>query len=253
MPYAKYKTLGKRVRGRRQGAGIQKRRVRYLDDMPDPSPYSSAMIVDPGFTRLSGYYGRFGPGGEKKFFDGIKAATNLSAAGAILEDSLNEIPEGTTQSERIGRTVTLRSIHIRGAMKIPVVAADNDAFQRIRLVLYCDKQANGATAQVLDLLETADINSYRNLAESRRFRILYDKIYLMNATTSGNGTIARAAEVGRGFNINANVNIPLEFSASTGAIAELRSDNVGLMAICDAITATAPQVNFSWRIRYSDK
>ena len=57
----------------------------------------------------------------------------------------------------------------------------------MRVMLYHDKQANGATAAVLDILESADYQSFNNLVNSGRFRILMDRTYAMNYLTLASG------------------------------------------------------------------
>lgn len=65
----------------------------------------------PGVTRVGGYYGRFtGPHAEKKFFDTTLAATAATTAGAVISDTLNIVPQDSTESGRIGRKVDLHAM-----------------------------------------------------------------------------------------------------------------------------------------------
>ncbi len=110
------------------------------------------------------------PGGELKFFDTLKAATTVTETGTILDDSLVHIPQGVTESERVGRKCTLRSIHIKGTFLNSNVTSVNDTKNGVRIIMYLDKQANGATAAVSDVLEDITevngYNSFRNLSNS---------------------------------------------------------------------------------------
>lgn len=207
--------------------------------------------VIPGFTQTSGYYGRFATrGGELKFFDTTKVQSVIAAVGNITDLSVNLIPQGVTESTRVGRKCVVKRIHFRGEVRMPDSAASGTTADRLRIIIYQDKQANGATATIASLLETTSIDSFRNLAESGRFRVLLDRNYDVAAQSgSGNGTVDRFGEQKKTFKFNKLCNIPLEFAATTGAITEIRSNNIGVLAISEAGVVT---LQYTCRIRFSD-
>lgn len=199
-----------------------------------------------GFSRTTGYYGRFNvPGGESKFFDTVVASGATSASGAIESLSLNLIPQGTTESERLGRKCTITSMYIKGQFTLSSTAGNDGGEDRIRVIVYKDKQANGATATVANILETADINSFRNLAESQRFDVLSDRVYDFNVSAA---TSAATIQNSKTYSFGkAKCNIPLEFNSTTGAITELRSNNIGVLSISESGTAN---FGFTSRVRF---
>ncbi len=205
---------------------------------------TAAVMPVAGYTRLSGFYGRFGPGGEKKFFDTTLGSTALATAGVVLNDSLNLIPQGTTQSTRIGRKCTISKINMRGFM---VLASNATASSEVyRIILALDKQANGATAAVTDLLTTADEKSFNNLSNSGRFMVLKDWY----------GTMNKMADIGTNINsvikpfvFNKSCSIPVEFSSTMGAITEIRSNNIFLIGVSSSTTLT---FSHTTRVRYTD-
>lgn len=229
----------------------QRNRARQIRSaMADARRYGP---VVPGYTQTGGYYGRYNrTPSENKFFETSVTSTNVNANGSIFSDSLNLIPEGTTESQRLGRKCTINSIHIKGELEHPELTSLAQADNKVRLILYLDKQCNGAAATVTNILETADVNSFRNLAEVGRFQILYDKTIAINAnvTSAYNGTtiVEGTGAVIKHVGINKKVNIPLEFSASTGAITELRSNNIGLLAIS---TYTRTKLLYTCRVRFT--
>lgn len=177
----------------------------------------------------------------------------MSLGGTIEIPSLNLIPQGTTESNRIGRKCTIKSISVKGSVQMAVSDNASQADQRYRMIWYLDKQTNGAEPTVLDILETASINSFRNLANSSRFRVLRD--VTKNCPVSATGVTAVNAFTTLSdqwtFRFNKRCNIPLEFSGTTGVITELRSNNIGMLAI----TQTAdrlPSFGFTARVRFSD-
>jgi len=211
----------------------------YTPPSASGGPQKKRRKAGPGYTRSSGYYGRFGASGnELKFFDANVTDGAISSSGNILAaGSINNIAQGTTESTRIGRACTLESFHLRYTMKVPYI---NDAAlpsngDSVRMIVYKDKQCNGATAAVTDILESGDIHSFRNLANSSRFQVLHDKITLLNynnITSEAAGTVTCHA-YSKELTLNKKVNIPLEFNDVTGAITEIRSNNVGILLISE--------------------
>ncbi len=218
-----------------------------------------------GYMRKSGFYGRYkgamsnmqGPG-ELKFHDiGVVDAV-VATAGAIANaGSINLIGQGTTESTRIGRKCTLRSIAWHWDVTLPaVIDTASPALSDVcRIILYLDKQANGATAAVTDILETADWLSFNNLANKSRFRILYDKRVTLNYSTLGPHAFAAdnydQGEVVRYGQVFKKFNIPLEFSgtAAPAAMTEVRSNNLGVLTISRSGVCA---FDSDLRLRFSD-
>ncbi len=193
--------------------------------------------------------------GELKFLDTVRTDLNMALAGVVMDDSLNHIAQGNTESERVGRKVTLKMLRMKGRVINTNVTSLTETEQRYRIIVYCDKQANGATAAVTDILETASINSFRNLANQSRFRIIYDKTknFILPAVAQTAAGTFSSFSMEHNFMMSARLNIPIEFdnSVTTGAIGSIRSNNVGVLALCS--TDNGPvRLGYTARIRYSD-
>lgn len=225
---------------------------------PYKKPYTKrrrtgAGAFQPGVDRTGGYYGRYsGRSSELKFHDVDLDADNVAATG-VIEDSINKIAQGVTENTRVGRKCTIKSINWhywitlneRDAVGTP---PNPDVF---RIILFLDKQCNGATAAILDILETAHFQSFRNLANSGRFQILMDKTIPMNynGIASDNNGVVSSSEVFKTGSFYKSCNIPLEFSGTTGAIGEIRSNNIGVIFIAEANNC---DFDSSFRLRFSD-
>ncbi len=218
-----------------------------------------------GFYRKGGYYGRYNKkgNGELKFYDVAMDDAVIDSAGTIqdptnpgpaaAQESIVGIKQGTGESERIGRKCTIRSIGWRFDVSLPEqdAVATPSSGDVVRIILYQDKQTNGATATVLGILETADYQSFNNLANTSRFKTLMDKTMTINYETlaSDNANVVSQGNVLRQFSFFKRCNIPLEFSSTTGALTEIRSNNVNVLLISRAgIAGFASQ----FRIRFSD-
>ncbi len=236
--------------------GMGRRGSQVFGPFRPPRPLKRRKAFVPGAARIGGYYGRYpvGPrGGELKFFDRDLDDTPITTAGAIT-DSINKIAQGVTEVTRVGRKCTIKSINWRFLVWLPEqdAVADPLAPDSVRIILYIDKQTNGATAAVTDILETASWLSFRNLANTARFNVLMDKttsINFLGLGSDGAGVVSQT-QVNKSLTFFKKCNVPIEFDGTTGAITEIRSNNLGVLLISSNGTA-----NFSSkiRVRFSDQ
>lgn len=202
-----------------------------------------------GVERTGGFYGRFqGPGAETKFFDTQLAFTVDTTGEVPATGQLVLIPQGVTQSTRVGRKATLKSLQIRlNATHTPAGGAN--AASTMYLYVVQDTQCNGAAAAVTDVFTSASMEqALINIANSSRFRIL--KKWVMDFN-SGAGVTTAYNNISRHVEFYKRLQLPIEYSSTTGAITEIRSNNVFLIAGAigadDAIT-----VSGTARVRFSD-
>ncbi len=190
--------------------------------------------------------------GERKFFDQtVNSSTPVPTAGEILNSgSLVNIAQGATEITRVGRKAVIRNINWRYHLFIGTGTNFGLANAHVRMILYWDKQANKATAAVLDILETAEWESFRNLANGNRFEILYDKVIDMYCTAAaGNGSSNDFMGVFERGEYFKKCEIPIEYTSTTGAIGEITSNNIGVLMIADVATAVC---HGKMRLRFTD-
>lgn len=224
-------------------------------------PYSSTVRrVVPGFTRRAGFYGKYnlpGGNGELKYLETVLQHT--PTVDALLEypstgPCPNNIPTGTGPSQRIGRKVVVKSIWMRGTVRllatniVSQTIKDDDTFV---LILILDKQANGAPASAGDVFTSAaTADRFPRLDQSDRFQVLRTikrKLTIPNQSPGG-GQVNRASAT---LDFYHKCNIPIEFSSTTGATAEIKSNN--LFWLCGgSFAGTFMQMDAVSRIRYDD-
>lgn len=210
----------------------------------------------PGRDRTSGYYGRFAGSrglGELKFWD-LEINQTVTAAGGAITPSLNLIPQGVTESQRVGRKCTIKAIHWKWQLVLPETDAVTDPASpcTVRMIVYQDKQCNGAAATSANILEDANYQSFRNLSNTSRFNIFMDKTvqlnYMGGMASDGAGVVSQVRTAKNG-TFNKKCSIPIEFDSTTGAITEIRSNNLGVLIVAnDAIAIMDSKV----RLRFSD-
>jgi len=220
---------------------------------------SNAMAgVIPGYSRRSGYYGRFtGPGysRELKFFDtGI--SFNADATAEIpATGQLALIPQDDTQSGRDGNKAVIKSITMHGiANLVPGAAAS--ATDVLYFYLIQDTQANGAAATVADansgIFTGANLSTANHtIANSYRFRVLKKWVITFN---TGAGVATAFNQYVRTWSFNKKCNIPIFYdaSATTGALTTIRSNNLFLVAGTAGNTDDVIAVQGTCRLRFSD-
>ncbi len=203
------------------------------------------------------YAGRYANGGELKFHDiDVNEATGDWSGGIIMNGgTLNIIAQGSTESQRIGRKCTIKSIMMRANLNLQALAAATaQPTFTVRYIIYLDKQCNGLTAAVTDILESADYLSFRNLSNVSRFNIIKDKTFEIKPNAAaGDGTTNDFGASAINFTCFKKCNIPLEYdnSATTGVLTSIRSNNIGMLLISRGSGALMV-LDAKFRMRFSD-
>ncbi len=189
---------------------------------------------------------------ELKFFDTAIALTPVTTTGTVIA-SLNLVAQGTEEDQRIGRSIDVGELAFRYSLSLPLTAAsatlpDGDTVRRI---VFLDRQTNGAAAAVLDILQTADIHSFLNLSNQGRFTILIDEVMDMVALSTAitPGGNFNSPSVHKEIVWATDIDAVVEFNSTTGVIAEIRSNNLGVLFISHDGVAEMDGIT---RIRYFD-
>ncbi len=172
--------------------------------------------------------------GELKFHDLDIDDAVVAVNGTIAEDSCLTIPEGNGESDRLGRKITVKRVEWRYTLFLPNLTGNLASLpDTVRVILYLDKQTNGLAATAAVILQTDDYQSFRNMANSGRFRILCDKTHTVKAAASGagDGTTNDFSATLQNYFFSINVNIPIEYDSSSnlGVLTSMRSNNIGVL------------------------
>lgn len=189
---------------------------------------------------------------EKKYYDTDVVATIATTAGNLLSNSIVAgITQGLTANTRIGKTVYPKGINLTFTLELPASNAAGSGSDVVRIIVFEDKQSNGAAATVANLLTNLAYDSYRNLEQVKRFRFLMDQTYQLNALGSAdsNNNTFTPVNVLVKKNINFKKPCAIEYDASTGAITDLTSCNFGVAIISKNGKITVKQ---RCRLRYTD-
>lgn len=215
-----------------------------------------------GYLQTGGLYGRRTE--EKKYFDtplaepwAIGSAFGIVATvGGANDGNLLRIAQGTGANDRIGLKIVLKSVQLRctlfmDAYANPVQPVINSV---VRIVCFMDTQTNGALPLMAQLWETpGNYFTAPNIANATRFTILKEWLLEMNNPTlvydQGSGNFGSSAWFWQ-TKWNKKFDIPIEYSSTTGAIAEIRTNSIWLCTIASSNNQMKLQGRV--RVRYTD-
>ncbi len=209
-----------------------------------------------GYLRRVGFYRgtkSHGCGGkELKFLDQDINDAVIANPSTIAADSVLTIVQGDGESERIGRKVCIKKINWRFQISLAAQADLALGCDTVRVMLYLDQQTNGAAATAAIILANDDFQSFLDLVNKGRFKILMDRTYSMNATAGGGQNAADSSScfvMDDSFYKKCSIPIEYDNSAGTGAITTMRSNNIGVLLLSQSGRCA---FNSQMRIRYTD-
>lgn len=206
-----------------------------------------------GYQRTAGLYGRFhNPAGvvqERGYHDVAVTGATLPATAIVLTN-LCLIPQGATAITRTGQKTILHSLQIRGELELaPTVSSLMCGVAYMYVVQ--DRQCNGATAAVTDVLtDTLLPKAMINMANSSRFRIIKRIVIPMNP----GGQNADDTAINRYIlpvEYYTKLNIPVEFDGATGAVTEIKSNNLFLLVGASTLMDDKCAFTGTCRVRFS--
>lgn len=187
---------------------------------------------------------------EKKHYDKYSSSLALRTSGTIIP--LSTVAQGTDNNDRVGRSIYVKSI--QGKFRIQ---HNDDTYndQLVRLIIFYDTEQNGVNP-VVDavtdpdngLLQTANVLSPRNMSNSARYVVLYDKTCTIGDISSGTGQPSiRFQKFFKKQQVHVN------YSGTAAAAGDLDKNNYFLCYIVDTEgTSNYSVLNSYIRIRYYD-
>lgn len=213
----------------------RKQRLGLLVKAPYVASKPKFLMKSKGFSRSSGFYGRFRSGikQEMKFLD-TTIASNIDATNEVISQ-LNLISQGDGQSQRDGRKCVVKSITLKGGLTFAPGAAAT-ASTIVNMWLVQDTQCNGAAATVANdntglftAVGADGTQALRCLANSDRYKV--HKHWTISLTSPA-GVSAAYNNVLKPVSFYKKLDVPIEFDAGAtdGNIATIRSNNLFLVA-----------------------
>lgn len=187
---------------------------------------------------------------EYKTHEANQATTQAPNTGTIAS-VVSGIAHGDAWNTRQGRKIYISRLQING--HIDSAAAGSEC-QPVRVLVVQDRQANGATPTLAEVLNTAaaanPIQAYRNLENTARFKILMDKKFMANKDAGSGKCCIPFSKVIR---FPKGLHVTYDASDTAGASAQIFTNNVWVISVGHHSTATNNgQVTWTSRIRFTD-
>ncbi len=175
---------------------------------------------------------------EIKNFDSQQTAVNITTVPVIVQ--LSNIPQGDTTITRDGAQCKMIGVDFNYML----IRNGSSVIQRVRVMLVIDKQTNQAIYLNTDLLEDITVNDNivapRNLDNSHRFQVLYDRTHSLNVTQS---TVVVKKYIKK--------DLLLRFDGSTPSIADLTQNSLSMVQF-QTDGGNLPSITSFIRLRYVD-
>jgi len=233
MPYSVRRTFNRRRRPRSQ---LQWTEARVARDAAAAVARRAPLVLGPNIAQRGLVLNQ----GEFKSVDVTATAAATTASAVTLLDG---IARGDEINERIGREVTLRSIQISGVSYVtPATGID----QNHRVLIVYDRQTNAAALTAAQVLSAVSCYAPRNLENRKRFKILFDRTWHLNASAEPNSQ--------RIFKFYRRLAHPVTFNAGdAGTVADIVTGSLYMVTLGSAAPgATSGEVLVSSRLRYTD-
>ena len=194
---------------------------------------------------------------EFKFIDVVWSLFNPVAVNPDVANNclrlLNGVQLGTSASERIGRKAHFKKIQL----KVTVVPRDSITIKNFayRMMVFCDKQPNGAEPTVFSGLLTnyggeTNMNRLNNLLNSGRFVKFYDKVFRMGQTAAALALNGNDSKLNC-HNINLKCSEVTTYSGTGATIASISTCAIWF-AIFQEVGGASLDVTATTRVRYND-
>lgn len=151
---------------------------------------------------------------------------------------LNPVSQGTTPNTRIGQSIKTVGLEFRFNA---FINAASTASQTIRIMIFKDKQPNGANPGVADVYPAGSLTP-RVVGYLDRFQIMFERTYVLNTV---NTTIITEAYIETmGFHVEFN-------TGNAGTIADITVNSVFVGFFSDQ-AVSLPQFSYNSRFAYVD-
>lgn len=222
MGYGRYRrtrrTSRRRRYSRRQAVPWYRRR------------YSPAEMASKALRGLSYVKGMLNT--ERKYLDTTGSTYSCDTTPSVIH--LTNIVSGDTQSQRDGRQVKLTKLS--GRINIACSSVNGQDNVRVMIIRMKTNAAPGVT----DVLDTATVQSFRNLNNVRFMDVVYDKLYNLDTDNKGQLLVT----------INKYLQTKVQWTAGANTV---QYGHYYMFILGTWATASNPSTaNYSFRVRYVD-
>lgn len=190
---------------------------------------------------------------ETKYFDSEKASTAVPVSTTTwastemdptTANALFTPSAGNAYDQREGRKVYVKAMKIRGILNVAAQADQStvEGAAIVRVVLFIDKQTNGAQANGEDVIGSGTnilpVQMWQNPASFGRFRVLKDKTWIMqNPNVTYDGTNVEQLGIATQFKMTVKFRKPLLVNYNNtngGTVADIVDNSFHILAVTNS-------------------
>lgn len=221
----------------RKGGYLKKTKGGYFKQLVDgqKNPYIKAGITSIPYLIKSVGLLKSLVNSEYKYIDSGTVGITFNNTGTV--SYLTDVAQGLGDEDRIGNTILLKDIIFRCEIAMNATASATS----VRVILFCDKETDGTSPTVTQVLETASYLSPLNQDSSKRFVVLHDIGFSMSIYN--NRIISDK--------FYKELNIHTRYDGSGATVADARQNQIFLLTISNEVT-NVPTINYNSRIKFYD-
>lgn len=188
-----------------------------------------------------------------KYAEKKNIENNLDATGSTAETAIAPIAclvittQGAGATNRLGRRILVKSIFVRGRVYCP---SNMTGVGAMRIIIFQDKEPNGAVPTITQLLVTDHIVSLSNLGNSKRFKILAE------IGTPNGCMMSSDTDEGFLFERYIKCNIPVVYNDvnTSGTALDVLTNGIyaAIYLGCGGVLSNPPLLSCRCRVRFVD-
>lgn len=199
-------------------------------------------------ARVAHVKGPILPREEFKFNDIASATYTPGTSGTIT--LLNGVAIGDDYTDREGRQVKMKSVHVRGYVRANAATPTVGGFLT-RLLLVWDNATNGAAPTVGDILVGSTSIVLPQISNANRFTILRDQQFALTSV-SNLATAAWAGESTEEIDMYVPLNDITQYRGTDATVTSIQNGALWLLTLADYAGSGAPTFQLATRVRFAD-
>lgn len=191
-----------------------------------------------------------GRGPEKKVIDTASATYACDTTGSVT--FISGAAQGTDFNQCLGRKYNLVTVQLEGSLQVQDATVGGS---HCRVMVIYDEQPNGAVPAITDILTASSSNSFMNLNNRDRFKVLFEQ----DVALGGVSNVATQAFAGspttdvvKCFRKLSNLPVVRNGAATTAAITNYQTGTLLLVTIGDQAAGEGYNFIGACRVRFID-